>query len=81
LATALGALFGGTISQTLQKNLMTPVESYRVVVLSYAALGIVLALLFARLSSLAEVSLAAEERLLRRAWRRLSESRDRGMSC
>ena len=61
LATALGALFGGTVSQTLQKSLMTPVESYRVVVLSYAALGIVLALLFARLSSLAEVSPAAEE--------------------
>ncbi len=60
LATALGALFGGSISQTLQKRLMTPVESYRVVVLSYAALGIVLALLFARLSSLAEVSPAAE---------------------
>jgi MFS family permease len=61
LATALGALFGGAISQTLQKNLMTPVQSYRMVVLSYAALGIVLALLFARLSSLAEVSPAAEE--------------------
>ena len=60
LATALGAFFGGTISQTLQKSLMTPVQSYRVVVLSYAALGIVLALLFARLSSLAEVSPAAE---------------------
>ena len=60
LATAIGALFGGTISQTLQKSLMTPVQSYRVVVLSYAALGIVLALLFARLSSLAEVSPAAE---------------------
>ena len=60
LATALGALFGGTISQTLQKSLMMPVQSYRVVVLSYAALGIVLALLFARLSSLAEVSPAAE---------------------
>jgi MFS family permease len=60
LATALGALFGGTISQTLQKSLMTPVQSYRAVVLSYAALGIVLALLFARLSSLAEVSRASE---------------------
>src|ERR1700687_1998756 len=60
LATALGALFGGTIAHTLQKSLMTPVQSYRVVVLSYATLGIVLALLFARLSSLAEVSPAAE---------------------
>ena len=60
IATALGALFGGTISQTLQKSLMAPVESYRVVVLSYAALGIVLALIFTRLSSLAEVSPVAE---------------------
>jgi len=60
LATALGALCGGTITQALQKGTMTPVESYRVVVLSYAALGIVLALLFARLSSLAEVSPAGE---------------------
>jgi len=60
LATALGALFGGALSQALQKSLMTPVESYRVVVLSYASLGIVLALFFTRLSSLAEVSPAAE---------------------
>jgi len=60
LATALGALCAGTITQTLQKSLMTPVESYRVVVLSYAALGAVLAFLFARLSSFAEVSPAAE---------------------
>jgi MFS family permease len=60
LATALGALFGGALSQELQKNLMTPVESYRVVVLSYAALGIVMALFFARLSPLAEVSPAGE---------------------
>jgi len=60
LATALGALCGGTITQTLQKGTMTPVESYRAVVLSYAALGIVLALLFTRLSSFAEVSPAPE---------------------
>jgi predicted MFS family arabinose efflux permease len=40
--------------------LLTPVESYRVVVLSYAALGIVLALFFARLSPLTEVGPAAE---------------------
>jgi MFS family permease len=60
LATALGALFGGALSQALQKSLLTPVESYRVVVLSYAALGIVLALFFARLSPLTEVGPAAE---------------------
>src|SRR6267143_3709640 len=60
LATALGALCGGTITQTLQKGAMTPVESYRVVLFSYAALGVVLAVLFARLSSLAELSPAPE---------------------
>jgi MFS family permease len=60
LATALGALCGGSISQALQQNLMTPVESYRVVVLSYAALGVVLTLLFTRLSSFAEVSPAPD---------------------
>src|SRR6266850_40039 len=60
LATALGALCGGTITETLQKGTMTALESYRVVVLSYAALGAVLAFLFARLSSFAEVSLAPE---------------------
>jgi predicted MFS family arabinose efflux permease len=41
---------------------MTPVESYRVVVLSYAVLGVVLALLFARLSPFAEVSPAPKGR-------------------
>lgn len=60
LATALGALCGGGISQTLQKSLMTPVNSYRVVVLSYAALGVMLTILFTRLSSFAEVSPAPD---------------------
>jgi MFS family permease len=56
LATALGALCGGTVTQALQQTSMTPVWSYRVVVFLYAALGILLALLFTRLSSRAEVS-------------------------
>lgn len=56
LATALGALFGGLVTQALQQTYMTPVASYRVVVLLYAALGILLAFLFTRLSSLTEVS-------------------------
>jgi len=55
LATALGALCGGTLAHALQKNAMSPVVSYRVVVILYAALGIVLAFLFTRLSSAAEV--------------------------
>ena len=48
LATALGALFAGFITQALQQTSMTPVASYRAVVLAYAALGILLALVFTR---------------------------------
>jgi MFS family permease len=55
LATALGALFGGFTTQALQHASMMPVASYRAVVLVYAALGILLALIFARLSALVEV--------------------------
>jgi MFS family permease len=56
MATALGALFGGVISQALQHRSMTQVASYRSIVLVYACLGIVLACLFTRLSSLVEVN-------------------------
>ncbi len=49
-ATAAGSLGGGTLSHLLQRTAMAPVESYRVVVLLYAVLGVVLALLFTRLS-------------------------------
>ena len=55
-ATALGSLGGGTLSHLLQKTAIAPVESYRVVVLLYAVLGVVLTLLFTRLSPAAEVS-------------------------
>ena len=55
LATALGALFAGFVTQALQHTSMTPVASYRVVVMVYAALGILLALVFMRLSALVEV--------------------------
>src|SRR6267378_7155340 len=60
LATAIGALCGGTLTHALQKNVMTPVVSYRVVAILYAALGIVLAFLFTRLSSAAEVNSPGE---------------------
>src|ERR1700716_2148205 len=56
LATAIGALCGGTLTHALQRTAMRPVVSYRVVVILYAALGILLALLFTRLSSAAEVN-------------------------
>jgi MFS family permease len=55
-ATALGSLGGGTLSHLLQQTVTAPVESYRVVVLLYAVLGVVLALQFTRLSPAAEVS-------------------------
>jgi MFS family permease len=55
LATALGALCAGFVTQTLQHTSMTPVASYRTVVLLYAVLGMLLALLFTRLSAMVEV--------------------------
>jgi MFS family permease len=61
LATALGALCGGTLAHELQKTTMRPVGSYRVVVILYAALGVCLALLFTRLSSAAEANSPGED--------------------
>ena len=55
-ATALGALAGGGLAQTLQRSAVTPVASYRVVVILYAAIGILLAILFLRLSTRVEVA-------------------------
>jgi MFS family permease len=49
-ATALGALTGGVLSQGLQGAGFFPIESYRAVVLGYAAAGVILLALFARLS-------------------------------
>jgi MFS family permease len=56
LATALGALCGGGLTQALQHTAMTHVQSYRAVVFLYAALGIALAFLFLRLSTSVEVN-------------------------
>jgi len=56
LATALGALFGGGLTQALQHTSMSHVQSYRAVLFLYAALGVALALLFLRLSTLVEVN-------------------------
>jgi MFS family permease len=56
LASALGALFGGGLTQALQHMSMSHVQSYRAVVFLYAALGMALAFLFLRLSASVEVS-------------------------
>jgi MFS family permease len=53
-ATALGALVGGGLSQVLQGMGYTPLLSYRVVVLGYGLIGLVMVILFARLSATIE---------------------------
>ncbi|MBI3741501.1 MAG: MFS transporter [Chloroflexi bacterium] len=50
-ATALGALCGGGLVQALQGAGAPAVESYRTIVIAYAAMGAALALLFTRLSA------------------------------
>jgi predicted MFS family arabinose efflux permease len=54
-ATAIGALAGGTVTHGLQGQAVSPVNSYRAVVIGYAVLGVLLGLLFLRLSPAAEV--------------------------
>jgi MFS family permease len=54
LATAAGSLCGGVLSQSLQKIVAHPVQSYRVIVIFYAFFGLLLALFFTRLSPSAE---------------------------
>ena len=61
VATALGALFGGTAAGLAQKAYVSNSGSYRMVVLAYAALGLALVFLFTRLSPSAEVTECAAE--------------------
>jgi MFS family permease len=72
LATALGALTGGTVTHALQQRAMTPVNSYRMVVMLYAAIGVLLAVLFTRVSAAAEASRLGEKRPDRATLARLS---------
>ncbi len=53
--TALGSLSGGALVQGLQGFGVNPLGSYRVIVMGYAAIGIVLGILFARLSPGVEI--------------------------
>lgn len=53
-ATALGSLISGGLTQTLQANGMPPLESYRVIVFIYAAVGALLIALFTFLSPVVE---------------------------
>jgi MFS family permease len=59
-ATAAGSLFAGVLTGSLQKAAMAPTASNRVIIVMYAALGVVLWLLFRRVSPAAEAPAAAE---------------------
>ena len=59
IATAAGSLFAGLFSERLQQAAVTPLGSERAIILTYAALGLFLALLFSRLGSAAEVNRGA----------------------
>jgi MFS family permease len=50
-ATALGALCGGGLAGLLSKAKLTELDSYRAVVIGYSALGVILLVIFARLSA------------------------------
>ena len=52
--TAIGSLCGGMLVQGLEQIGVSPLGSYRMVVIGYAAIGLVLAFLFSRLSSVVE---------------------------
>jgi MFS family permease len=54
-ATAIGALTGGWLSQILQGSGISALESYRMVLLGYALGGVVLLVLFLKLSQAIEV--------------------------
>ena len=60
-ATAFGALAGGWTAQGLQASGLAPVASYRVLVFAYAAVGLILAALFSRLSGAVEAPTAAAQ--------------------
>ena len=54
-ATAIGSLCGGMLPSLVDSSGTAPIKGYRAVVIAYAALGIVLTMVFARLSSATEV--------------------------
>ena len=59
-ATALGALGGGGLVQILQNSGVTPLGSYRTMVIGYAMIGLILGVLFTRLSPAIEIQSAPD---------------------
>src|SRR6516162_9138742 len=74
-ATAAGALAGGGMTEFLQEAGMLPLNSYRTIVILYGVIGLLLALLFTRLSSSVETAHSASERM----WFQLGLHRSRGV--
>ena len=66
LATATGALAAGFIAQLLQGSGASTLDSYRVIVVGYGVVGILMAVLFSRLSSRIEVPAAPPSSVARR---------------
>jgi len=65
-ATAAGALVGGGVAGTLIATGRAPVDAYRFVIVLYACLGVVLAVLFWRVSPLVEAAQAPDVSVSRR---------------
>jgi MFS family permease len=60
LATACGALAAGVLSGRLQAAGWSPMDSYRIVVLGYALIGLVLLAIFSQLTGVVEAPPSAE---------------------
>jgi MFS family permease len=60
-ATALGALGGGGLVQAFQDSGMTPLGSYRTIVIGYAIIGLILGVLFTRLSPAVEIQAGSDQ--------------------
>jgi MFS family permease len=77
LATAFGALLCGLLVQALQSQGFTPLQSYHIVLWYYAGTGVLLAILFTRLSPTSEAPAVSQDEAenLHRPFLGLYESR------
>lgn len=55
-ATAIGAVTAGVSAQALQNHGLTPFASYRAIIICYAIVGLLLTVLFTRLSAAVEIA-------------------------
>jgi hypothetical protein len=74
LATAVGSLTGGGVASLGQQWGMTALESYRIVLVGYALVGFVLALMFWRLSPAVEAAPISQSQTTAPSWLGLHRS-------